>query len=249
MLLCLSPWDRQLRPPPTVGCKRDAHRWGTILLSASVILARVAISGPAPVAAQSFVSYTSGTQDGGWNIGERHDGTRSYAVWGTDAPIVALWYETGYSSLLQGALMHFSLTGAPQGVVSARLYFYASFGYRAIDLYHIDGLVESNIGTSELALPLGWVGGIHQDQGEPPHSPGMWLDLDVTSTVQQDLDCGRAFSAYMFWGAGADIYLSESGQYAPRLTLMPIPEPSSLAALLLGLGGYTGWRRKGRWRT
>jgi len=205
----------------------------------SVILSVVLWSAPAH--AQTFISQPSGAQDGGYYIDEPHERPWTRGVNQLEAPKVRIDLDSGYSWLEYGALVHFPLAGAPKTITSATLRFH-SIVSGGLGFYHIDHSVSGNIDVIELSFfysQIGSVGGTTDPAGE-------WIEKDVTRFVQQDLSAGRPFSAYRFTGGGfVFLNLSESGQYAPSLTLV-VPEPASwvaLGAALLGLAAVAKRRR------
>ncbi len=194
-------------------------------------------------ASAAFVSSPSGAQDGGW-----------MKLWSYEHPDQISWDIDGhyaYAQLyvgftqLNGGLMHFPLAGAPQEIVSASLRFYVD-SFRMVEVDHIDVEVASEVALWEVQAPQTPVLRFYDDTGAVHYA--QWFDVDVTAAINQDLRDEHGFAAFGFTSLSGYVYLSESGGLGPGLTIVPVPEPSSLAALLLGLGGYTGWRRKWRWR-
>jgi len=235
-------------PPATIEltCTAGSERFMQMLLRRSIevslYLSFISLVWLSTAHAQTFISQPSGAQDGGYFIDEPHEGPYSEGVNQLDASRVRLNSDSGYSLHEDGALVHFPLAGAPNTITSATLRFHAIAINGGLNFYHIDHSVSSAIDITDVIFSRTQVGSI----GGYSDPAGQWIEKDVTRFVQQDLSAGRLFSPYRFTGGGfVFLDLSESGQYAPSLTLV-VPEPASLVALgaaLLGLAAVTKRRR------
>lgn len=198
--------------------------------------------------AATLVIQPVGRQDDGYNKHVYgHTGVTTYdlyAPWASYALVQVVAAGPGETAI-GGAIMHFPLAGAPQEIVSATLRFYGDLPYPLVVVDHLDALVGSDVELWEIETPQTRA---FRFFGPEPGRIVQWFDADVTALVQQDISLGRGYSAFNFTGLAGQVWLSESGALGPSLTIVPVPEPSGLAVLLLGLGGYTGWRSKWRWK-